>query len=57
MQMGELIDKLKGKIKQVGGVVSGDKKLELQGKVDEAKGDLKGAAAQGKRAVNDAMKK
>jgi uncharacterized protein YjbJ (UPF0337 family) len=36
--MGEIIDKVKGKIKQAVGGLAGDKKLENEGKVDEAKG-------------------
>lgn len=42
--MGELIDKAKGKAKQVGGIITGDKELQNEGKLDEAKGDLKGVA-------------
>jgi uncharacterized protein YjbJ (UPF0337 family) len=55
--MGELIDKAKGKIKQAAGGLAGDKKLEREGKVDEAKGDVKGAVASVKRAVKDAARK
>ena len=49
--MGEIIDKVKGKIKQAAGNVAGDKKLEKEGKVDVAKGTLKGAVEEAKRAV------
>lgn len=55
--MGELIDKAKGKIKQGAGAASGDKRLEREGKVDEAKGKVKGAAEDIKHAVKDAVKK
>jgi uncharacterized protein YjbJ (UPF0337 family) len=55
--MGEIIDKVKGKIKQAAGSVSGDKKLEREGKVDEAKGQVKGVAEDVKHAVKDALKK
>jgi len=49
--MGEIIDKVKGKIKQAAGNVAGDKKLENEGKVDVAKGTLKGAVEEAKHAV------
>jgi uncharacterized protein YjbJ (UPF0337 family) len=55
--MGELIDKAKGKIKQAAGNLAGDKKLEREGKVDEAKGNVKGAVEDVKHAVKDAVKK
>jgi uncharacterized protein YjbJ (UPF0337 family) len=55
--MSEFIDKAKGKIKQTLGALSGDKKLEREGQVDEAKGELKGVAADLKHAVKDAAKK
>ncbi len=40
--MGEIIDKLKGKAKQVEGDLTGDRARHAEGRVDEAKGDLKG---------------
>jgi uncharacterized protein YjbJ (UPF0337 family) len=55
--MGEIIDKVKGKIKQAAGSLSGDKKLEREGKMDEAKGKVKGAVEDAKHAVKDAVKK
>jgi uncharacterized protein YjbJ (UPF0337 family) len=55
-QMGEIIDKTKGKIKQAAGVLSGDKKLEQEGKVDEAKGRVKGAIEDVKHAAKVAVK-
>jgi uncharacterized protein YjbJ (UPF0337 family) len=54
--MGEIIDKTKGKIKQAAGVLSGDKKLEQEGKVDEAKGRVKGAIEDVKHAAKVAVK-
>jgi uncharacterized protein YjbJ (UPF0337 family) len=39
--MGELIDKAKGKAKQVIGSVTGDRGKQAEGMVDEKKGDLK----------------
>jgi uncharacterized protein YjbJ (UPF0337 family) len=55
--MGEIIDKVKGKIKQAAGAASGDKKLEREGKLDEAKGNVKGAVEEVKHAVKEAVKK
>ena len=55
--MGEIIDKVKGKIKQAAGALTGDKKLEREGDVDETKGKVKGAVEDVKHAVKDAVKK
>jgi uncharacterized protein YjbJ (UPF0337 family) len=55
--MGELIDKVKGKIKHVAGSISGDKSLEGEGEMDEAKGKVKGAVEDIKHAVKQAVKK
>jgi uncharacterized protein YjbJ (UPF0337 family) len=55
--MGEINDKVKGKLKQAAGALSGDKKLEREGRLDEAKGNLKGAAENVKQAVKQAVKK
>ncbi len=55
--MGEIIDKTKGKIKRAAGVLGGDKDLENEGKVDEAKGKVKGAVEDVKHAVKNAVKK
>jgi len=55
--MGEIIDKVKGKIEKTAGVLGGDKKLEQQGKLDEAKGKVKGAVENVKHAVKEAAKK
>jgi uncharacterized protein YjbJ (UPF0337 family) len=55
--MGEIIDKTKGKIKQAAGAVSGDKKLQNEGKIDEAKGNVKGAVEEVKHAVKEAVRK
>jgi uncharacterized protein YjbJ (UPF0337 family) len=55
--MGEIIDKVKGKIKKAVGRASGDKTLEAEGQMDEAKGKVKGAVEDVKHAVKDAMKK
>jgi uncharacterized protein YjbJ (UPF0337 family) len=55
--MGELIDKAKGKVKQAAGILGGDKKLQNEGRVDEAKGKLKAGVENVKHAVRDAAKK
>jgi uncharacterized protein YjbJ (UPF0337 family) len=39
--MGELIDKAKGKIKQIVGDLTGDRVRKVEGVVDEKKGELK----------------
>ena len=43
----------KGKVKEVAGRATGDKKLETKGKTDQAKGNLKQAGEK----VKDAFKK
>jgi uncharacterized protein YjbJ (UPF0337 family) len=55
--MGEIIDKVKGKIKQVAGSLNGDKQLQHGGKIDSAKGKAKGAVEDVKHAIKDAAKK
>ena len=55
--MGEIIDKVKGKIKQAVGGLAGDKKLEHEGEVDSAKGKVKGAVEAVKHAVKSAARK
>lgn len=55
--MGENIDKVKGKIKKAAGRLSGDKTLEAEGEMAEAKGKVKGAVEDVKHAVKDAVKK
>jgi uncharacterized protein YjbJ (UPF0337 family) len=55
--MSEIIDKVKGKVKQAAGKLTGDKKLQHEGKVDEAKGNMHGAVEDVKHAVKDALKK
>jgi uncharacterized protein YjbJ (UPF0337 family) len=53
--MGELIDKAKGKVKEVVGAATGDRKLEGEGKVDTAKGKVKGAFEKIKQDVKEAL--
>ncbi len=55
--MGELIDKVKGKIKQAVGGLAGDRKLQQEGNVDSAKGTVKGAVEDVKHAARSAVKK
>jgi uncharacterized protein YjbJ (UPF0337 family) len=54
--MGEIIDKVKGKIKQAVGAATDDEALEREGKVDEVKGEVKGAVEKVKRAVKKAVR-
>ena len=53
--MGELIDWVKGKFKRAAGALTGSKKLEREGKVDEVKSKVKGAAEDVKHAVKEAV--
>lgn len=55
--MGEITDKVTGKVKRAAGVLTGNKKLEREGQLDETKGKVKGAAEDLKHAVKDAVKK
>jgi uncharacterized protein YjbJ (UPF0337 family) len=55
--MGEIIDKVTGKLKHAAGALAGDRKLEREGKANEAKGQVKGAAEEVKHDVKDALKK
>jgi uncharacterized protein YjbJ (UPF0337 family) len=54
--MGAIIDRAKGRIKKAAGVLTGDKKLEREGKVDEAKGKAKGALDDLKHVIKKAVK-
>ncbi len=49
-------DKAKGTIKETAGKVTGDRKLESEGKVDKAKGDIHNAAGNVKDAARDLKK-
>ena len=55
--MGEIINKVKGKIKQAVGGLAGDKKLERDGKVDSAKGKVEGAVEDVKHAIKSVASK
>lgn len=52
--MGKIISRVKGKIKQAAGKISGNKRLVREGKIDEAKGKVKGAVENVKHAVKKA---
>jgi uncharacterized protein YjbJ (UPF0337 family) len=49
-------DKVKGKIKDTAGKVTGDKKLESEGKFDKAKGSAHNIAGDLKDAVKESTK-
>jgi uncharacterized protein YjbJ (UPF0337 family) len=55
--MGELIDKAKGKAKQVEGDLTGDRARHAEGVADEEKGKLKGKFEEAKQGIKDAFKK
>ena len=55
--MGELIDKAKGKIKQVEGDLTGDRARHAEGRIDEAKGNLKGKFEEIKQDIKDKIRK
>jgi len=47
-------EKAKGAIKDIGGKVTGDKKMETEGKFDKAKGSAHNITGDAKDAVKDA---
>lgn len=49
--MGEIIDKMKGKAKQVQGSITGDRSKQAEGFIEEKKGDVKGLVEEAKNAV------
>ncbi|HEX9101363.1 MAG TPA: CsbD family protein [Polyangia bacterium] len=55
--MGELMDKLKGKIKQVEGAITGDRSRQTEGVIDEKKGDLKEKFEEAKQSIKDKFRK
>ena len=55
--MGELTDKTKGKAKEVAGVVTGDRRLEAEGKVDYAKGSFKESWERFKQEIRAAFRR
>ncbi len=53
--MGELEDKTKGKAKEVAGVVTGNRRLEAEGKTERAKGRFKEGWEHFKQEVREAF--
>ncbi|MGZ6071270.1 MAG: CsbD family protein [Myxococcaceae bacterium] len=53
--MGGLIDKAKGKAKEVAGAVTGDESTENEGKLDQAKGSMKNAGENLKDRAKEAL--
>jgi uncharacterized protein YjbJ (UPF0337 family) len=53
--MGEIIDKVKGKAKQVEGIITGDKARQHEGELDEAKGKAQGVVNKIENAVRDTV--
>jgi uncharacterized protein YjbJ (UPF0337 family) len=54
--MGEIIDKTKGRIKQAVGDLTGDKKLKREGEGDELKGKIERVVKDMKHAIKEAGK-
>lgn len=52
--MGEMIDKMKGKVKETTGTATGDRELEAEGKADTLKGNVKEKFEDAKRTIKDA---
>ncbi len=55
--MGEIIDKGKGKAKQVEGDLTGNRERHAEGRVDELKGKVKGAVEDVKHKIKDTFRK
>ncbi len=55
--MGEIIDKAKGRAKQVEGSITGDKGKQAEGQYDEAKGNVKGKVEELKQSVKDTFRR
>lgn len=53
--MSGLVDKIKGKLKQIEGKLTGDKVREAQGTVEETKGDVEIAAGRAADKVKDGV--
>lgn len=50
-------DKLKGRVKEAGGALTGDKDLKNEGKVDQASGDVKDKIGDVSDKAKDALRK
>jgi uncharacterized protein YjbJ (UPF0337 family) len=55
--MGGGLDKAKGKAKTVAGAATGNKRLEAEGHLDQAKGKAKNALKRVKKSVKKSVKK
>ena len=55
--MGEILDKLKGKAKQVEGDITGDRERHTEGRLDEAKGNVKGKFEEVKQDIKEKFRK
>ena len=53
--MGSKMDDAKGRVKEAAGVISGDERLEREGKLDQAGSAVKDVAERAKDAVGDAV--
>lgn len=49
------LDRLKGKIKETGGVVTNDRDLEAEGKLDQIKGKVKDVAGNIREGIKDKL--
>lgn len=49
------LDNLKGKVKEVGGVVTNDRELEAEGKLDQIKGKIKDAAGNIREGIKEKL--
>jgi uncharacterized protein YjbJ (UPF0337 family) len=49
------LDKMKGKIKEVGGVATDDRDLEAEGKVDRLKGNVKEGLGNLRQGIKDKL--
>ncbi len=53
--MGEIIDKLKGKLKEAEGAITNDPVRKAEGQLDQLKGSVKGAFEEVKHEVKKAL--
>jgi uncharacterized protein YjbJ (UPF0337 family) len=53
--MGEKTDKAKGHVKETVGDLTDNERLEREGKLDQASGDVKGAAENAKDKIGDGV--
>jgi uncharacterized protein YjbJ (UPF0337 family) len=53
--MGEKMDKTKGHVKETVGDLTDDERLEREGKLDQASGEVKGAAEDAKDTIGEGV--